>query len=106
MYTYAFHLCTQRPDGETEEKVQALKQEVRKMLQAAAHHQPQQQLKLINDIQRLGVAYHFEAEIEAALSKINDIYPEVCGSETEDGLHMISLCFRLLRQHGFNVPSG
>lgn len=75
------------------------------MLLAAAH-QPQQQLKLINDIQRLGVAYHFEAEIEAALSKINDIYHEVCGSETEDGLHMIALCFRLLRQHGFNVPTG
>lgn len=75
------------------------------MLLEAARH-PHQQLELINDIQRLGVAYHFEAEIEAALSKINDIYDEVCGFETEDGLHMIALCFRLLRQHGFNVPSG
>ncbi|KAL8132558.1 hypothetical protein AgCh_008155 [Apium graveolens] len=100
-YDTAHH---RKPDSDTEEKVQALKQEARKMLLAAAH-QPQQQLKLINDFQRLGVAYHFEAEIEAALSKINDIYHEVCGSQTEDDLHMIALCFRLLRQHGFKVPS-
>ncbi|KAL1819424.1 hypothetical protein DCAR_0415690 [Daucus carota subsp. sativus] len=91
-----------RTDRDTEEKAEELKEQVTKMLLAAAH-EPRRQLKLINDIQRLGVAYHFEAEIEAALSEFYNIYHEVCGSQ--DGLFMVALCFRLLRQHGFNVPA-
>lgn len=98
-----YNLCLQRTDRDTEEKAEELKEQVTKMLLAAAH-EPRRQLKLINDIQRLGVAYHFEAEIEAALSEFYNIYHEVCGSQ--DGLFMVALCFRLLRQHGFNVPAG
>lgn len=100
-----YNLCLQRTDRDTEEKAEELKEQGTKMLLAAAH-EPRRQLKLINDIQRLGVAYHFEAEIEAALSEIYNIYHEVCGSETQDGLFMVALCFRLLRQHGFYVPAG
>ncbi|XP_074368916.1 sesquiterpene synthase Cop-like [Apium graveolens] len=61
------------PDEDTVQKIEVLKAEVKKMLLEAAS-QPQQQLKLIDDIQRLGLAYHFEAEIEAALKCMNDMY--------------------------------
>ncbi|XP_063940272.1 sesquiterpene synthase Cop-like [Daucus carota subsp. sativus] len=90
------------PDSNTVEKIQELKEKVKKMLLEAAH-QPQQELKLIDDIQRLGVAYHFEVEIDGALKRLNDIYQGLCGTKNKDDLNIVALCFRLLRQHGYNV---
>ena len=95
----------QTPDSTMVEKIQELREKVKKMLLEAAH-QPQQELKLIDDIQRLGVAYHFEVEIDGALKRLNDTYQELCGTKYEDDLHTLALCFRLLRQHGYNVSSG
>nr|BBE32331.1 germacrene D synthase [Chengiopanax sciadophylloides] len=86
-----------KTDANTEEHFHQLKEEVKKMLVEAA---PNQQLNLIDDIQRLGVAYHFEAEIDAALQRMNVIF-----QENDDDLHTVSLRFRLLRQHGYNVSS-
>ncbi|KAL8149836.1 hypothetical protein AgCh_006741 [Apium graveolens] len=93
------------PDEDTVQKIEVLKAEVKKMLLEAAS-QAQQQLKLIDDIQRLGLAYHFEAEIEAALKCMNDTYHELCGDTNMNDLHFVALCFRLLRQQGYNVSSG
>lgn len=95
----------QIPDHDTKQKILELKEEVKKMLLAAAH-QPDQQLKLIDDLQRLGVAYHFEAEINLALGNINGIFSELFGTESEYDLRMVALCFRLLRQQGYDVSSG
>ncbi|XP_074368915.1 sesquiterpene synthase Cop-like [Apium graveolens] len=92
------------PDEDTVQKIEVLKAEVKKMLLEAAS-QAQQQLKLIDDIQRLGLAYHFEAEIEAALKCMNDMYHELCGGTNMNDLHFVALCFRLLRQQGYNVSS-
>ncbi|KAL1822283.1 hypothetical protein ACET3Z_009061 [Daucus carota] len=92
------------PDGDTVQKLEVLKKEVRKMLMEAAHL-PREQLKLINDIQRLGVAYHFQAEIDAALGRMKDSYNELCGTQSKIDLQFVALCFRLLRQHGYNVSS-
>lgn len=57
-------------------------------------------LSLIDDVQRLGVGYHFEREIENELVKIfeNDKYDH-------DDLYTVSLRFRLLRQQGYPVSS-
>ena len=46
-------------------EVKELKEEVRRDLLASAGH-PSQQLSLIDALQHLGVAYHFEREIQEA----------------------------------------
>ncbi|XVF70502.1 hypothetical protein PTKIN_Ptkin11bG0166900 [Pterospermum kingtungense] len=86
-------------DAKTQLKCEELKQEVRRML-ATTTDKPSQKLHLIDAVQRLGVAYHFEKEIEAALKAIyhggNDIQ--------SDDLCTVAVRFRLLREHGFSVP--
>ncbi|GJV21226.1 zf-CCHC domain-containing protein [Tanacetum coccineum] len=61
-------------------------------------------IQLIDVVQRLGIAYRFEEEIEEALQHIYDTYGEQWIDD--NNLQSISLWFRLLRQHGFNVSSG
>ncbi|KAL6012553.1 hypothetical protein ACLOJK_003042 [Asimina triloba] len=79
-----------------------LRQAVQQMLEGATKEPLEQRLTLINDIQRLGVAYHFEQQIHDAL--INSLLPlkEEQISWRKD-LHTTSLYFRLLRQHGCYV---
>ncbi|ONK65932.1 uncharacterized protein A4U43_C06F2470 [Asparagus officinalis] len=57
-------------------------------------------LELVDKIQRLGLAYHFSEEIDNVLAKV---YTE--GIESLRGLNDNALCFRLLRQNGYNVSS-
>ncbi|CAI0456627.1 unnamed protein product [Linum tenue] len=56
-------------------------------------------------VQRLGVGYHFEAEIEEALEKVHDmgedLFTNFDGRGTD--LYHAALRFRLLRQQGFPV---
>ncbi|WMV38989.1 hypothetical protein MTR67_032374 [Solanum verrucosum] len=82
-----------------------LKEEVRKML-VISPSKSLQKLELINTIQLLGVAYHFEHEIEESLSNIYNGYEEWIGEFCESGLHVVALSFRLLRQQGYCVSSG
>ncbi|KAK2987040.1 hypothetical protein RJ640_004766 [Escallonia rubra] len=89
-------------DAGTEEQFKQLKEQVRGMLVAAAD-KPSEQLNLINDIQRLGVSYHFENEIDAVLQQVFDIAHE---PDHTDDLYTVALRFRLLRQQGYQVPCG
>ncbi|CAN4094297.1 unnamed protein product [Withania somnifera] len=88
-------------EGE-EKQHQDLKEEVRKML-VMAPSKSMQKLDLINTIQRLGVAYQFESEIEESLSCMYTHYEEWIGGLDGNDLHAIALCFRLLRQQGYHV---
>ncbi|XP_028771245.1 terpene synthase 10-like [Neltuma alba] len=77
-----------------------LKGEVRVMLLTLTN--PVEQLELIDDLQRLGVAYHFSQEIRKIMEKIynNDTF------KVNNNLHAMALEFRLLRQQGhYDVSS-
>nr|AWF79085.1 terpene synthase [Pelargonium graveolens] len=74
-----------------------LKKEVRAMLDQEAD--PSSQLELIDILQRLGVFYHFEVEIERILGNIYNNFDD----KKKKDLHTAALEFRLLRQQGHNV---
>ncbi|KAL5999788.1 Trehalose-6-P synthase/phosphatase complex subunit [Asimina triloba] len=79
-----------------------LKQAVQQMLEGVIEEPLEQRLTLINDIQRLGVAYHFEQQIHDAL--INSLLHSKKEQELwNEDLRTTSLYFRLLRQHGCYV---
>lgn len=77
-------------------RLEELKQEAKRAL--VSTNEPRAKLKLIDSIQRLGVAYHFEREIEEAI-KLTEV-------DVNGDLHTTSLHFRLLRQHAFSVSTG
>ncbi|XP_010061274.2 (-)-germacrene D synthase-like [Eucalyptus grandis] len=89
-------------DGVVEEHIERLKGEVRKML-TGAMDKPSQKLNLIDEIQRLGFAYHFEHEIDEQLEQIHRSYFEFHYGDNDDNLHTVAVLFRLLRQQGYNV---
>ncbi|KAF8035607.1 hypothetical protein BT93_C1596 [Corymbia citriodora subsp. variegata] len=87
----------------TEDRIERLKGEVRKML-TNAMDKPLQKLNLIDQIQRLGIAYLFEIEIDQQLEQIHrSCFEFRCGDE--DDLHTVALLFRLLRQQGYTISS-
>ncbi|KAL3742554.1 hypothetical protein ACJRO7_017944 [Eucalyptus globulus] len=91
--------------GRVEEQVEELKGEVRKMVTNAVD-KPSRMLHLIDQIQRLGIDYHFEREIDEQLERIHKSYSQLDHGEFKgDDLHMVALMFRLLRQQGFNISS-
>lgn len=66
---------------------------------ASAKESTSDQLKLIDSVQKLGVAYHFEGEIKEAM----DILKE---DATIKDLNATSLHFRLIREHGHPITKG
>ncbi|KAM7468983.1 hypothetical protein LguiA_007166 [Lonicera macranthoides] len=95
-------------DDDTKERLVQLKQEVRMMLvkessggdeEAAAT----QQLMVIDAIQRLGVAYHFESEIDEALNNLHLLHASFGERCDDEQLYMVALRFRLLRQQGHPI---
>ena len=63
-----------------------------------------QQLKFMDAVQRLGVAYHFEREIEEVLQHIKDSYLD--DDDIEGDLFNVALKFWLLKQDGYNISCG
>ncbi|KAL3747662.1 hypothetical protein ACJRO7_016460 [Eucalyptus globulus] len=57
----------------SDDRIEKLKGEVRKML-IDAIDKPSQKLNLIDQIQRVGIAYHFEIEINQQLEQIHESY--------------------------------
>ncbi|KAF8414060.1 hypothetical protein HHK36_002059 [Tetracentron sinense] len=88
-------------DAHSKQKTEELKEEARRMLMVASN-KPSQRINLIDSIQRLGLSYHFEREIEEALQQMYDTHPD---HENDDDLYSVALRFRLLRQQGYNVSS-
>ncbi|GAY65200.1 hypothetical protein CUMW_239360 [Citrus unshiu] len=63
--------------------------------------EPLDQLELIDNLQRLGLAYHFETEIRNILH--NNYNNNKDYNWRKENLYATSLEFRLLRQHGYPV---
>ena len=76
--------------------MEELKKEATRLLKS--EREPSAQMKLVDSIQRLGVAYHFEEEIR---DSIDHVHEAVMGD-----LYTISLQFRLLREHDHSISSG
>ncbi|XP_020554144.1 germacrene-D synthase-like [Sesamum indicum] len=83
-----------------EEELRRQKEMVRKVLARTPDHL-YHKLELIDAIQRLGVGYHFEEEIDKFLQFTHDTYLEY--SSKANDLRIVALRFRLLRQHGYPV---
>ncbi|KAM1796986.1 hypothetical protein ACFX11_037155 [Malus domestica] len=60
----------------------------------------EESLNMIDAIQRLGIDYHFEEQIDLIISS----HANALSPQQNDDLHEVSLRFRLLRQHGHFVP--
>ncbi|KAI8552712.1 hypothetical protein RHMOL_Rhmol06G0288000 [Rhododendron molle] len=90
---------TKEPDVKTEQRIEQLKEKVKEMIVASAN-KSSQKLSLIDAIQRLGVGYHFETEIETTLQHIYDTYHEMANDQD---LYTVALSFRVLRQQGHPV---
>lgn len=103
----------QENHSEEGQEHERLKEEVRKML-IRIPDKSCRKMELIDTIQRLGLAYHFESEIEESLLSImleayhdhDHDQEEQFMQEGGDDLHMVALRFRLLRQHGHYVSCG
>nr|AIO10970.1 limonene synthase [Eleutherococcus trifoliatus] len=88
----------------TEEKyvsqVEKLKDEVQHLINGDMDV-PLLMLELIDSVQRLGLKYKFEKDIKKALDVI---YNDKNDAWLSSDLYSTALQFRLLRQHGYDVP--
>jgi len=66
--------------------------------------EPLSLLEFIDDIERLGLSFKFEEEINKTLLKIVSI--ENFEDRTGKSLHETALLFGILRRHGFDVSEG
>ncbi|CAH8266734.1 unnamed protein product [Arabidopsis lyrata] len=83
-----------------------LKKKVRMMLDVEKKSRLEQ-LELIDDLQKLGVSYHFELQINDTLTDFHlKNGRNVWKCDKEEDLHATALEFRLLRQHGFDVSEN
>ncbi|KAH9623410.1 hypothetical protein KSS87_002922 [Heliosperma pusillum] len=87
------------------EEAKMLKEEVQKMLKDdfTIEHLSEQ-LKIIDAVERLGIAYHFETEIQDMLRRVFELFNDEINNQHYE-LLTLALLFRLLRQHGYNVSS-
>ncbi|CAN4126553.1 unnamed protein product [Withania somnifera] len=82
-------------------EIEVLKEQTRSMLLATGRELAET-LNLIDVIERLGIAYHFDKEIDDMLGQIYNENYDFKGDDYND-LCTCALQFRLLRQHGYNV---
>ncbi|RDX57825.1 Isoprene synthase, chloroplastic, partial [Mucuna pruriens] len=84
-----------------QERATKLEEKVRLMINNTTDMEPLSLLELIDDVERLGLAYKFDEDIDRALERIVSI--ENFKDQTQKSLHETALYFRILRQQGFPV---
>ncbi|GMY37108.1 (E,E)-alpha-farnesene synthase-like isoform X1 [Fagus crenata] len=84
---------------EYEKRAQKLKEDVKGIFKEAVDLVAK--LELIDSLNKLGIASHFEVEIKEALDSIASTKKK--NPSPEEDLYTTALRFRLLRQHGYEV---
>ncbi|XP_049386939.1 sesquiterpene synthase 14b-like [Solanum stenotomum] len=85
-------------------ELEELKEKVRQMLVEIPNNSTQK-LVLIDTIQRLGVAYHFENEIKTSIHNIFDGSKQNKNEDNDDDLCVVALRFRLVRRQRHYMSS-
>ncbi|KAK9285511.1 hypothetical protein L1049_024705 [Liquidambar formosana] len=98
-YDFVQSLSTDYTDEKYMRQAERLKGDVKHLINGVMD--PLARLELIDAIQRLGLKYHFEMEIKNALE---NVYKNSNDAWLHHDLYATALRFRLLRQHGFDVP--
>nr|KYP35890.1 (+)-delta-cadinene synthase isozyme C2 [Cajanus cajan] len=103
MFIYLQH---QEVDDIMNQQAQILKEEVKMMFQSS-NPNIMQKLNFIDSIQRFGISYHFQKEINQALEQIHNTLTKDNTIISEDGNHhFLALLFQLLRQQGYQISSN
>ncbi|XP_037493565.1 (-)-alpha-terpineol synthase isoform X3 [Jatropha curcas] len=80
-------------------RIEKMKEQVKMMIEEVANP-----LEIIDTVQRLGLAHHFEDEIQKALKCIYSNNNKCTIMKQSDDLYATALEFRLLRQQGYDAP--
>ncbi|KAH9602228.1 hypothetical protein KSS87_000068 [Heliosperma pusillum] len=85
-----------------EKEMEPLKEEVRKLLNEKGSSS-EEKMKLIDAVERLGVHYFYDNEINESISQI---FEQLCRKDfnIDYDLHTTASHFRILRQHGHKLP--
>ncbi|CAH1452191.1 unnamed protein product [Lactuca virosa] len=83
-------------------RAHTLKEDVKTLIQSVGN--PLGTLELVDELQRLGISYHFEDEINVVLEMIYYNYYKTQNKWNNLDLNTKALGFRLLRQHAYQVP--
>nr|BDN86181.1 isoprene synthase [Bauhinia variegata] len=104
LWTYEFlqSLKNDYADVKNKDIVTKLREDVRRIIKDENEAELFTKLELIDDIQRLGLSYHFEKEIQETLHRFVSLEKSF-GTTSYRSLHEAALTFRLLRQHGYDV---
>ncbi|GJV79544.1 R-linalool synthase QH1, chloroplastic-like protein [Tanacetum coccineum] len=88
-----------------ETTLHGLKETVRRMIsEDTVVENPLATLELIDDLQRLGLSYHFKDEITTVLKMIYICYYEAHEKWNRLDLNLKAVGFRLLRQYSYHIP--
>jgi (-)-germacrene D synthase len=88
------------------ERAKVKEQQVRQIIQETiASSDLLRKMELVDTLQRLGVDYHYNEEIDQLLCSVYDHDEKDDGGGLDD-LYVTSLRFYLLRKHGYTISSG
>jgi len=96
----------QETDDNVKQQAEKLKEEVKSIFQSSMNQNIVQKLNFIDSVQRLGVSYHFQQEINQELEQIYNTYTKNTSINEDGDYHFFALLFRLLRQQGYGISSG
>ncbi|KAG6495703.1 hypothetical protein ZIOFF_043529 [Zingiber officinale] len=83
-------------------RIVLLKERIRKVI--CEKKEVEEQLRLIDHLQQLGVAYHFKDDIKDALASIHASLEDIISLQQKDtDVHVTALLFRLFRENGFSI---